>query len=131
MKQLLAIYCVIATLKMNAEMIVIGKGRMCDARGLIQSATDAKRRHLARWKPIRGVLRVQFPPAGDAVCCADCVPKRKTRLHLSFFLPCVGGKDAAIKVMFRNASIILILTDSTNHDPGELIIVHYSLPCLM
>ena len=76
-------------------------------------------------------FRGQFPPAGNAVCYADCVPKRKTRLRLSFFLPCVGGKDAAIKVMFRNASIILILTDSTNHDPGELIIVHYSLPCLM
>ena len=36
-------------------------------------------------KPIRGSLRVQFPPAGDTVCVADCTPpkRRDTRLRVS------------------------------------------------
>ena len=38
-------------------------------------------------EPIRGSLRVQFLPAGDTVCGADCAPpKRKTRKCVSFFL---------------------------------------------
>ena len=73
---------------MNTEMIVIEKEECVqdDARWLIQSAADAKRRHLARRKPIRGVLHVQFPPAGVAVCCADCAPKKKPRICVASFL---------------------------------------------
>ena len=47
-----------------------------------------------RGKPLRvSPLAFNHPPAGAAVCAADCAPKRKTRVSVSFFLVPVTGLE--------------------------------------
>ena len=52
----------------------------------------SKRKNVCK-KPIRGSLRVQFPPAGDTVCVADCTPpkRKETRDCVSLLFGGVGG----------------------------------------
>ena len=84
-----ATMCVRSTIDEHGET-VFGKEDSVkdDARRLIQSATGAKRRHLARRKPIRGFFRVQFPPAGARS--AQTAQKEKTRKSVSFLF---GARD--------------------------------------
>ncbi len=57
--------------------------------------------------------------------------KKKDTLTLVFLFALRWRKRCSDKGYVPQCINYLILTDSTNHDPGELIIVHYSLPCLM